>query len=86
MRGKRIATIVIGALVVVGAYAAFKDDIAALWDNLHVKIAEYPQPTKTVWLDQGIAKEKLSWFYHADQGTRTFGFGSWRSSSRQFHG
>ena len=74
MRGKRIATIVIGALVVVGAYAAFKDDIAALWDNLHVKIAEYPQPTKTVWLDQGIAKEKLSWFYHADQGTRTFGF------------
>src|SRR5436190_12528999 len=74
MRGKRIATIVIGALVVIGAYTAFKDDIAALWDNLHVKIAEYPQPTKTVWLDQGIAKEKLSWFYHADQGTRTFGF------------
>ena len=31
-------------------------------------------PKKTVWLDQGIAKEKLSWFYHADQGTRTFGF------------
>src|SRR5438093_11519017 len=50
VRGKGIVKIVIGALVVVGAYAAFKDDIAALWDNLHVKIAEYPQPTKTVWL------------------------------------
>ena len=76
MRGKTIAKIVVGALVVgVGlGYVAFKDDITALWDNLHVKIAEYPQPKKTVWLDQGISKEKLSWFYHADQGTRTFGF------------
>ena len=76
MRCKTIAKIVVGVLVVgVGlGYAAFKDDIAALWDKLHVKIAEYPQPKKTVWLDQGISKEKLSWFYHADQGTRTFGF------------
>ena len=31
-------------------------------------------PKKTVWLDQGVSKENLSWFYHADQGTRTFGF------------
>jgi hypothetical protein len=74
MRGMRIAKIVVGVLVVVGAYTAFKDDIAAFWNNLHVKIAEYPEPKKTVWLDQGISKEKLSWFYHADQGTRTFGF------------
>ena len=76
MRCKTIAKIVVGVLVVgVGlGYVAFKDDIAALWDKLHVKIAEYPQPKKTVWLDQGISKEKLSWYYHADQGTRTFGF------------
>src|SRR6478752_1476276 len=75
MRCKTIAKIVVGVLVVgVGlGYVAFKDDIAALWDKLHVKIAEYPQPKKTVWLDQGISKEKLSWYYHADQGTRTFG-------------
>ncbi len=73
MRGKTIAKIV-GAVVIIGAgYATFKDDIAQLWDDLHVKIAEYPQPRKTVWLDQNISKEKLSWFYHADQGTRTFG-------------
>src|SRR6266850_3742836 len=74
MRGKSIAKIVIVLAIVGGAYVAFKDDIAAFWNNLHVKIAEYPEPKKTVWLDQGIAKEKLSWFYHADQGTRTFGF------------
>ena len=73
MRGKTIAKIV-GAVVIIGAgYATFKDDIAQLWDDLHVKIAEYPQPRKTVWLDQNVSKEKLSWFYHADQGTRTFG-------------
>lgn len=74
MRGKTIAKIVI-ALVVVGiGYAAFKDDIAKLWQDFHVKIVEHPTPKKTVWLDQGISKDKLSWFYHADQGTRTFGF------------
>ena len=74
MRGMRIAKIVI-ALVIVGiAYSEFKDDIAKLWQDLHVRLVERPTPKKTVWLDQGIAKEKLSWFYHADQGTRTFGF------------
>ena len=74
MRGKRIATIVIALAIVGIGYAAFKDDIAKLWQNLHVKIVEHPTPKRTVWLDQGIPKEKLSWFYHADQGTRTFGF------------
>lgn len=73
MRGKTIAKIVIGLLVVGGVYATFKDDIASLWDDLYVKAAEYPTPKKTVWLDQGISKERLSWYYHADQGTRTFG-------------
>jgi len=74
MRGKTIAKIVVAALIVGGVYVAFKDDIANLWNNLHVKVVEYPQPQKTVWLDQGVPKEKLSWFYHADQGTRTFSF------------
>ena len=73
MRGKTIAKIV-GVVVIVGAvYGYFKDDIAKLWADLHPQIAEYPQPKKTVWLDQNVSKEKLSWFYHADQGTRTFG-------------
>ena len=73
MRGKTIAKIV-AVLAVVGIGYAVKDDVAKLWQDLHVKIVEHPTPKKTVWLDQGIAKEKLSWFYHADQGTRTFGF------------
>ena len=65
--------IVIAALVAVAGYAYFKDDITQLWDDLHVKLAEYPQPKKTVWLKQNVSREKLGWFYHADQGTRTFG-------------
>jgi mono/diheme cytochrome c family protein len=74
MRGKRIATIVIALAIVGSAYAYFKDDIDKLWQDLHVRIVERPALKKTVWLDQGIGKNKLSWFYHADQGTRTFGF------------
>jgi len=74
MRGTRIAKIVIALAIVGIGYAAVKDDIAKLWQDFHVKLVEHPKPKKTVWLDQGIAKEKLSWFYHADQGTRTFGF------------
>jgi mono/diheme cytochrome c family protein len=74
MRGKRIAKIVIALAIIAIGYSAFKDDIAKLWQDFHVKIVERPTPKKTVWLDQGISKDKLSWFYHADQGTRTFGF------------
>ena len=74
MRGTRIAKIVIVLAIVGIAYSEFKDDIAKLWQDLHVKLVERPTPKKTVWLEQGIAKDKLSWFYHADQGTRTFGF------------
>ena len=39
--------------------------------RVHVKVAEYPQPKKTVWLEQNVSREQLNWFYHADQGTRT---------------
>jgi RoxA-like, cytochrome c-like len=73
MGRRTVATIAVAALVVGAVYAAFKDDITQLWDNLHVKLAEYPQPKKTVWLEQNVSREKLGWFYHADQGTRTFG-------------
>jgi RoxA-like, cytochrome c-like len=55
-----------------GAYKiAYKVDqfLAAL----RIELPEYQATKKTVWLDQNISKDKLSWFYHADQGTRTFG-------------
>ena len=73
MRGSKIVKIVIALAVIAVIYGA-KDDIAKLWQDLHVRIVERPAPSKTVWLDQGVPKERLSWFYHADQGTRTFGF------------
>src|SRR4051812_36830239 len=73
MRGKTIAAIVIAAVIVGIGYDALKDDVKKLWDDLHVKVAEYPQPKKTVWLEQNISRAKLGWFYHVDQGTRTFG-------------
>lgn len=73
MRGKTFVKIVIALAAIAVVYGA-RDDIAKLWQDLHVKIVERPTPKKIVWLDQGISKEKLSWFYHADQGTRTFGF------------
>ena len=44
MRGRTIAKIVVAAVIVGSAYAYFKDDITTLQDNLHVKLAEYPQP------------------------------------------
>ena len=69
MRGR--TKIVIAALVAAGVYATFRDDIAQIWDAFHVKVAEYPQPKKTVWLEQNVSREQLNWFYHADQGTRT---------------
>jgi len=72
MRGRTIAKIIIAVLIVVGIYAV-KDDIAQIWEAFHVKLAEYPQPKKTVWLEQNVSRERLNWFYHADQGTRTFG-------------
>ena len=71
MRGR--TKIVIAALVAAGVYVAFKDDITQIWEALHVKVAEYPQPKKTVWLEQNVSREQLNWFYHADQGTRTLG-------------
>jgi mono/diheme cytochrome c family protein len=72
MRGKTIAKIV-GTLLVVGAvYCYFKDDVAQFWNGLHVKLAEYPTPKNTRLLDQNVSDEKIGWYYHADQGTRTF--------------
>jgi len=63
MRGRTIAKIIIAVLIVVGIYAV-KDDIAQIWEAFHVKLAEYPQPKKTVWLEQNVSRERLDWFCH----------------------
>ncbi|MGB8401858.1 di-heme-cytochrome C peroxidase [Bradyrhizobium sp.] len=69
---RRKTTIFFGLLAVTVA-TYLKDDIKKVWNDIHVRIVEYQPPAKTIWLNQNVAKDRLSWFYHADQGTRTFG-------------
>ncbi|MBR0797941.1 cytochrome c [Bradyrhizobium jicamae] len=68
----RRKTIIIIGLLVVAGLAYFKDDLETVVSGFNVKAVDYQPPTKTVWLDQKVSAEQLSWFYHADQGTRTF--------------
>jgi mono/diheme cytochrome c family protein len=62
----------VGALAVVvmgvGVY-----ELDKFLSAIKIKLPEYQATKKTVWLDQNVSKDKLGWFYHADQGTRTFG-------------
>ena len=51
----------------------FQGRHSQFWNGLHVKLAEYPAPKNTKWLNQNVADKDIGWFYHADQGTRTFG-------------
>ncbi|MHC2331176.1 di-heme-cytochrome C peroxidase [Bradyrhizobium sp. USDA 4454] len=62
----------IGLLIVAGLLY-FKDDIETVASGFHVKVVDYQPPAKTVWLEQNVTAAQLRWFYHADQGTRTFG-------------
>jgi hypothetical protein len=70
---RRRTKVIIAGLVAIGALAYLKDDITQFWDGLHVKLAEYPAPKDTKWLKQNVSDKDIGWFYHADQGTRTFG-------------
>ncbi len=70
---RRRTKFVIAVLVAIGAYACLKDDIAQIWNGLHVKLAEYPAPKNTKWLNQNVSDKDIGLFYHTDQGTRTFG-------------
>ena len=74
MRGmKRKVIFVAGALVAIAAVAWGANKANTLYQALYVRLPEYPAVKKTVWLDQNVSKKQLGWFYHADQGTRTFG-------------
>jgi len=70
---RRRTKIVIAVLLVIGAYEFFKDDIAQLREAFDIKLAEYPAPKNTKLLNQNVSDKDIGWFYHADQGTRTFG-------------
>src|SRR5690242_8056540 len=69
----RRTVLMVPALAVIALAAWGVSKLSTLRDELNVRLPEYPSPTKTVWLDQNVSKERLGWFYHADQGTRTFG-------------
>jgi hypothetical protein len=66
--------IVLGALALVLIAAVIG---AKLWRDhradLTVKLPNYPPITNVVWLDQHWNQQQRDWFYHADQGTQTFG-------------
>lgn len=62
----------IGALAVVGiAVGVYK--LEEFLNAIKIELPEYQATKNIVWLDQNIGKDKLRWFYHVDQGTRTFG-------------
>lgn len=58
-------------IVVILAAVAWKP-LSKIYDQVHVALPDYPQTKTTVWLDQKLTKQQSGWFYHADQGTRTF--------------
>jgi mono/diheme cytochrome c family protein len=71
MRGKTIA-IILGVLVVVGGAIAWKP-LSTLYQALHVSLPEYPAAQAPAPIPQNLTTEQRKWYYHADQGTRTFG-------------
>jgi hypothetical protein len=64
--------LIIVIVLIVGLAFAWKP-LSQLYEALDVRIPDYPQTKSSVWLDQKVSKERLGWFYHADQGTRTLG-------------
>jgi hypothetical protein len=66
-----VALIVIIAAVECGPKAWHK--LEKTLNGFHVELPEYPPAKKFVWLKQNWTPEERSWFYHANQGTLTFG-------------
>ena len=69
---RRIA-IVVALIIVVAATAIFGPKLWKNIQNLHVVLPEYQQPKQTVWLNQNWTAKDRAWYYHANQGTVTFG-------------
>lgn len=54
-----------------GALAIFTLALSARGDATTPRLPIYPQPTRTVWLDQGWGERERAWFHHVSQGTDT---------------
>jgi RoxA-like, cytochrome c-like len=63
--------VIVLIVVLIVAAVAWKP-LSKLYEQIHVALPDYPQTKTTVWLDQKLSKQQSGWFYHADQGTRTF--------------
>jgi hypothetical protein len=72
---RRTFAILIAIVVVIAAVACGPKTwhkLHTAWQDLHVPLPEY-QPTKFRSLNQNWTDEQRKWFYHANQGTLTFG-------------
>ena len=61
--------------IVLVAIVAILLGVVGKWahDNFTVQVPTYSAANKTVWLEQNWTAEQRDWFYHAEQGTQTFG-------------
>ena len=67
----RKTIIILGVLVVVGAIAW--KPLSTLYQALHVGLPEFPAAQAPAPIPQNLTNDQRKWYYHADQGTRTFG-------------
>jgi len=67
----RKTIIILGVLVIVGAIAW--KPLSTLYQALHVSLPEFPAAQAPAPIPQNLTNDQRKWYYHADQGTRTFG-------------
>jgi RoxA-like, cytochrome c-like len=73
---RKMAITLIGIIVVIAAFVYVPrawQGLQQTLNGLHVALPVYAPTQKTVWLDQNWTGDQRKWFYHADQGTLTFG-------------
>jgi hypothetical protein len=73
---RKIVKWIVAIIVVIAAFIYIPRALHSVQETLngfHVALPEYPPTQKTVWLDQNWTSAQSNWFYHADQGTLTFG-------------
>ena len=61
------------AIIIVVAVAALGPTVWPIIQAFLIPLPEYPPVRKVVWLEQNWTSEQRNWYYHADQGTLTFG-------------
>jgi hypothetical protein len=76
MLRKKLIIIIVAIVAVIAGFAWGPEawyNLKKFVNGFHVALPEYQPTKKTVWLNQNWTSEQRNWFYHADQGTLTFG-------------